>query len=78
MKPAAILRLRDLVYSFPSDEALARLTAWIEESVSAGWSRATLESHVRDEFSTYTWILEGLLVRAGFEVLHRFPSTPAA
>jgi putative AdoMet-dependent methyltransferase len=33
-----------------------------------GFSRADFETHVREEFSTYAWIIEGLLDRAGFTV----------
>lgn len=34
------------------------------------------ESHIRDEFSTFAWILEGLLDQAGFELISSdFPRT---
>jgi putative AdoMet-dependent methyltransferase len=29
---------------------------------------AEAETHIRDEFSTYDWIMEGLLNRAGFRI----------
>jgi ubiquinone/menaquinone biosynthesis C-methylase UbiE len=29
---------------------------------------AEVETHIRDEFSTYDWIMEGLLTRAGFRI----------
>jgi hypothetical protein len=32
------------------------------------WTRADLEEHVRDEHSTFTWLLEPLLDRAGFTI----------
>ena len=32
------------------------------------WSRAELEEHVRDEHSTFTWLLEPMIRRAGFDV----------
>ena len=31
-------------------------------------SRAELEEHVRDEHSTFTWLLEQMIDRAGFSV----------
>ena len=31
-----------------------------------GWTRSELETHLREEYSTYTWLLEPLLERAGF------------
>ncbi len=33
-----------------------------------GWTRAELETHLRDEYSTFTWLFEPMLVQAGFEV----------
>jgi hypothetical protein len=44
-----------------------------------GWDRLLcggLHDHVRDEYSTYTWILSGLLNRAGFEVEHHVTPSP--
>jgi hypothetical protein len=34
-----------------------------------GFSREDFESHIREKFSTYAWILEGLLDRAGFSIV---------
>jgi SAM-dependent methyltransferase len=71
--PAGILLLRDLVYSFELDDAEARIVSWIDAMASerseAGWTREELEAHVRDEHSTFTWLLEPLLDRAGFDVV---------
>ena len=30
--------------------------------------KAEVETHIRDEFSTLSWIMEGMLARAGFEI----------
>jgi ubiquinone/menaquinone biosynthesis C-methylase UbiE len=71
IRPGGLLRLVDVVYDFGPDEAFARLESWC---ASAGdefvgeWSRAELEEHVRDEHSTFTWLLEPMIVRAGFEI----------
>ena len=68
-----ILRLRDLAFSFPSTDAEAGLERWIaataRETPDLGWTRAELETHVRDEHSTFTWLLEPMLVQAGFEIV---------
>jgi hypothetical protein len=37
--------------------------------VERGWTRAELAEHVRDEHSTFTWLLEPMIERAGFEVV---------
>ncbi len=71
--PGGILRLRDLVFSFGLDEAEARIPAWIDEAAversEDGWTREELVAHVREEHSTFTWLLEPLLERAGFEIV---------
>jgi hypothetical protein len=66
------LRLADLVYSFEPAEAEDRLEAWCATlPVDAGegeWIRADIEEHVRDEHSTYAWLLEPMIERAGFRI----------
>jgi SAM-dependent methyltransferase len=53
--------------------ALSRMAGWIDAqgtaSTDEGWTREELVAHVRDEYSTFTWLLEPLLERAGFEIL---------
>ena len=71
LRPSGVLRLRDLVYSFEPGDAAAALEAWIAtggSDSSAGWTQGELRAHVRDEHSTFGWILEGMLERAGFAV----------
>ena len=36
-----------------------------------GWTADELAEHVRGEFSTYSWLLDAMLDRTGFEVLDR-------
>lgn len=71
MKPGGVLRLHDLVYSFEPGEAEQRFEAWFAGAVTDpdhGWTRAELETHVREEHSTFSWLLEPMLTRAGFEI----------
>jgi cyclopropane fatty-acyl-phospholipid synthase-like methyltransferase len=66
-----VLRLWDVVFDFEPAEAEARIEAWCAsggETAEGEWSRGELEEHVRDEHSTYTWLLEPMLGRCGFEV----------
>jgi ubiquinone/menaquinone biosynthesis C-methylase UbiE len=66
-----IVRLWDVVYGFPPDEAEERIEQWCatgSEDVGGGWYREELEEHVREEHSTYTWLLEPMIVRAGFRI----------
>jgi FkbM family methyltransferase len=69
LAPGGLLRLVDVVFDFEPAEALERLDAWCAsagQGVADGWDRRELEEHVRDEASTYTWLLEPMIERAGF------------
>jgi SAM-dependent methyltransferase len=71
LKPGGLLRLRDIVYSFDPADAEQHLGAWLERAApdpAAGWTHDELRAHVRDEHSTFGWILEELLDHAGFTV----------
>jgi SAM-dependent methyltransferase len=71
LAPGGVLFLRDLVFAFEPSEAAAGIESWLETGARRpedGWTREELETHVRDEYSTYTWLLEPMLVRAGFEI----------
>ncbi len=70
LRPGGILRLCDIVYSFDPAQAHERIEAWCATGGSSDdqWSRAELEEHVRDEHSTFTWLLEPMLRRAGFVI----------
>ncbi len=76
LRPGGILRLSDIVYSFDLADAAVRLEQWCsslpELAVSEGeWTRADIEEHVRDEHSTFTWLLEPMIERAGFRIEDR-------
>ncbi len=55
------LRLWDLVYGFGPDEANDRIEEWVRANEgpdhNTGWTRGELEELVRDEHSTFTWLL---------------------
>jgi SAM-dependent methyltransferase len=73
LRPGGVLRLWDIVYDFAPTEAEERIEAWCAtggDTIEAEWSRAELEEHVRDEHSTFSWILEPMIVRSGFEIAH--------
>ncbi len=70
LKEGGKLCLRDVVYSFDPRE----YESFFEECMS--WARETMDSefagriaaHVRAEYSTMDWIMEGLIERAGFKI----------
>jgi SAM-dependent methyltransferase len=74
LRPGGILRLHDLVFDFAPAEAATRIEAWISGAVddpAVGWTAAELAEHVGGEFSTYSWLLDVMLERSGFEVVER-------
>ena len=73
LRPGGILRLSDIVFSFEPDEIEGRIEAWcasfpVHPPSDAEWSRADIEEHVRDEHSTFTWVLEPMMERSGFRI----------
>jgi SAM-dependent methyltransferase len=71
LRPGGVLRLWDIVFDFEPAAAEARIEAWCAsagEDAEGGWTRAELEEHVRDEHSTFTWLLEPMFERCGFEI----------
>ena len=73
LRPGGVLRLWDVVYAFEPDEVEARIEAWCATGgadVASAWTRAELEEHVRDEHSTFTWLLEPMIERSGFAIEH--------
>lgn len=74
LAPEGVLVLRDLVYDFEPADAGRAIENWLAGAAptpAEGWTREELETHVRDEHSTFSWLLEPLLVHAGFEILER-------
>jgi ubiquinone/menaquinone biosynthesis C-methylase UbiE len=72
LRPGGMLRLLDIVYGFDPADAGTGLQAWVdaypEVAPEGEWNRADIEEHVRDEHSTFTWLLEPMLERAGFRI----------
>jgi SAM-dependent methyltransferase len=71
LQPGGILRLHDLVYSFEPHEAEPIIESWLANAAASpedGWTRPELETHIRSEHSTFAWLLEPMLERAGFEI----------
>jgi ubiquinone/menaquinone biosynthesis C-methylase UbiE len=71
LRPGGLLLLRDLVFAFGPSEAARGIDAWLaaaSDSSDDGWTRAELEEHLRHEYSTFTWLLEPMIERSGFEI----------
>ena len=70
LRPRGVLRLSDVVYSFDPSVAEERLEQWCATLPESGedWVRADIEEHVRDEHSTFAWLLEAMMERSGFRI----------
>lgn len=66
-----IFFLRDLVFNFDPADAPAIINTWLSRAPvrpDAGYTASDLATHIREEYSTYSWLLEPLLLHAGFEI----------
>lgn len=70
LRAGGLFRLSDVVFSFGVDEAEERIEAWCAAigADDTEWTREEAEEHVRDEHSTYSWLLEPMIAAAGFEI----------
>ena len=68
LKPGGQLYLSDIIFEQQNvNENIEKLIAWIEKAGGKDM-RQDVENHIKHEFSTYDWILDGLLGRADFEI----------
>ena len=68
LKPKGQLLLGDVVFTLEEEQAPESLFEQFASAVPPGM-RKEAARHIAKEFSTYDWIIEGLLVRAGFEIV---------
>lgn len=74
LRPGGVLRLRDLVIDAAPDQVEATIEAWMARAVddpARGYTAEEFAEHLRSEFSTFTWLLEPMLERTGFEIVER-------
>lgn len=74
LRPGGVFRLRDLVVDAAPDQIEATIEAWMARAVddpSRGYTAEEFAEHLRSEFSTFTWLLEPMLQRTGFEIMDR-------
>jgi ubiquinone/menaquinone biosynthesis C-methylase UbiE len=71
LRPGGVLRLRDIVFSCDLTSAHGTIETWLGGAPTApagGWTRAELETHLREEYSTFTWLLEPMIAHAGLAI----------
>src|SRR5262245_8497331 len=71
LRRGGVLRLRDLVLSCEPAEVEGVVEAWLGAAPARpeeGWTRAELATHLRTEYSTFSWLLEPMLERVGLVI----------
>ncbi len=70
LKPGGRFYLFDVVFSFDVTQYESQIPRFVAATSRqmGPEGRAESETHVRDEYSTCHWIMEGLLQRAGFQI----------
>ncbi len=70
LKSQGLLYLHDVVFQFEPQDYIERISGWIEGFVKVTGEKfqPEVETHIRDEYSTFGWILEQMLDKAGFAI----------
>jgi SAM-dependent methyltransferase len=77
LSAGGVLVVKDLVFSFDPAEAKVALEDWFSSAPrdpAQGWTADELSEHVRTEYSTFTWLFEPMLERAGFDISEKLLS----
>lgn len=70
LKPGANFYLRDIVYVSTPDGAERSVEQWADFNIkNHDLSRDSVIAHMRDENSTFAWVMERLLAEAGFTLM---------
>lgn len=69
LKPGGVLYISDVIYKFATDYEtyLNDIIAETETKFSEEFVTET-KIHIKDEYSTFDWVMEGFIERAGFKI----------
>ncbi len=72
LRPGGRFYLFDVVFSSTMRDYASQFDAWVATMAKTVGPEfgAEVETHLRDEYSTYDWVMEGFLTRAGFQIDH--------
>lgn len=70
IKTGGILYIFDVVFHFESTDYKNKINKWLAgfEKNAGEKFREEVETHIREEYSTFKWILDGMIERAGFRI----------
>jgi 2-polyprenyl-3-methyl-5-hydroxy-6-metoxy-1,4-benzoquinol methylase len=70
LKPGANFYLRDIVFVSMPDGSERSVEQWADYNVkNHDFARDSVVSHMRDEYSTFGWVMERMLTEVGFTLL---------
>src|ERR1700685_932110 len=70
LKPGANFYLRDIVFVSLPDGAEPDVEAWADVSIkNHDFDRDSVVTHMRDEYSTFGWVIERMLTDTGFTLV---------
>lgn len=77
LRPGGTLYLWDAIFGFDPADAVVELQRWVDAARdSDSFTPEEFEIHIREEYSTYDWIIAGMLERVGLEILEHTTATP--
>jgi 2-polyprenyl-3-methyl-5-hydroxy-6-metoxy-1,4-benzoquinol methylase len=70
LKPGANFYLRDIVFVSMPDGGERDVEQWADFNIkNHGFERDSVVTHMRDEYSTFGWVIERMLTEAGFTLV---------
>ncbi|WP_407155867.1 class I SAM-dependent methyltransferase [Bradyrhizobium sp. STM 3557] len=70
LKPGACFYLRDIVYTVMPDGTERSVEQWADFAIgNHDFDRQSVITHMRDENSTFAWVIERMLTEVGFTLL---------
>ena len=70
LKPGGRFFLRDIVFVSMPDGSERDVEAWADFNIkNHGFSRDSVVTHMRDEYSTFGWVMERMLTDVGFAMV---------
>jgi len=78
LKPGGKLYLFDVVFSFPVEAYQSELDSWVNgmrEKAGQAMADETI-IHIRDEYSTFEWVIDEMIERTGFKIEQKLSDFP--
>ena len=77
LRPGGTFYLWDAIFSFDPAEAAVELQRWVDAARNHdSFTPEEFETHIREEYSTYDWIIARMLQRAGLEIVEHYAANP--